>query len=218
MRAHASAFRRCRRPGAPESCLVGKRHFLDLRVGRRGEVERRGGDGPVGDFGGGQFDHGRGARGRVERGAERHSVHGVPGQLGAGDQAAVFARRDPHGVGGLSRYVGGCGGGDVGVLAGMREAFFDFGDRRCSTGVRAGRGGGAVRGGAVRAGLSRSVGLLGGRHVAVEGVGRGVVQRGRLAVPQDLRVALFRLQFQAGVAFRADPQATGGSRRSAGWS
>ncbi len=64
--------------------------------------------------------------GRVDRGAQRHAVVGVEGQLGAADQAAGFLRRDAHGVGGLAGDVGGCGAGDAGVLVEVRDRFFDL--------------------------------------------------------------------------------------------
>ena len=64
----------------------------------------------------------------VDRGAQRHAVVGVEGQLGAAEQAAAFLGRDAHGVGGLAGDVGGRGAGDVGVLAEVGDRFFDLGD------------------------------------------------------------------------------------------
>ena len=47
---------------------------------------------------GGEFDHGSGALGRVQRRAQRRAVGGVEGELGAAQQAAAFLGRDPHRV------------------------------------------------------------------------------------------------------------------------
>ena len=53
--------------------------------------------------------------------------------------------------------------------------------------------------------------FAGGRRVAVERVGGGVVQRQRVPVVEDLGVALLGLQLQAHVAVLGDPQPAGGA-------
>ena len=55
------------------------------------------------------------------------------------------------------------------------------------------------------------------RRVAVERVGRGVVDRQGVAVVEDLRVAFFGLQLQAHAPVLGDPQPAGARRTAAGW-
>ena len=118
---------------------LGQHDFFDLGVGRRREFEHGRFDGPVGDRGGGQFEHRRGALGGVDRRAQRHAVGGVPRELGAGQQAAAFLGRHAYGVGGLAGDVGGGRAGDVGVLFEVGDRFFDLGHAGdFVVGVRAG--------------------------------------------------------------------------------
>ncbi len=178
---------------------VGRGDFLHLGVRRGLEFEHRAVHWAVGDFGGRQFDRRGGARGGVDGGAQGDAVGGIPGELGAGDQAAGFLRGDVHRVGGLTGDVGGCRAGDVHV-AQMGDGFFDLGDAWGFVG-----GARRVR---ARAGAPGAIFVRGDR-VAVERVRGRVVHRDGVSVVVDLCVALFGLQLEAQVPVLGDPQPPG---------
>ena len=95
----------------------------------------------------------------VDRGAQRHAVHGVPGQLGGAEQPAVVLGRDADGVGGPPGGRGRLGAGERSSLrASAASAVLDA--RRATAARGAGRPCGArasaptvgrVRGGVVDA-------------------------------------------------------------------
>ena len=94
---HARLSPCARRLGVALVLAFGEGDFLNLGVGGRRDRENRAFDGPERDFAGGEFDHGRAARGRVDRRAQRHAVVGVPGELGAAQAGCPlpWARRAP---------------------------------------------------------------------------------------------------------------------------
>ena len=107
---------------------------------------------------------------------ERHALHGVPGELDRPEQAAVVLRRDRNAVGGLPADVRRRRIGHRPVCAELGEELVDV--RECGHGAAAG-------------GLGRGVGRKIG---AIDRVRRGVVDRDRLLIPEDLDVARVGLE------------------------
>ena len=146
---------------------------------------------------------GRGAFGRGVHRAGRSGtpVDGVEGQLGAGQQAAAFLGRDAHRVGRRGRRRRSAVAPDtfevlLGVCARslLRSSRDATALRACSRWI-----------GRRPAYSAPSCGLRRGR-VAIEGVRRGVIYLGGVAVVEDLGVALFGLQLEAHAPVLGDPQ------------
>src|SRR5207244_12651948 len=90
--------------------LTGRAQVRHLRALGRRDVEDRRGDRAERDVRRLQLEDGGAIAAGVDRGPERGAVDGIPGELGASEEAAVVLRRDAHGVGGPAGGGGGGGG------------------------------------------------------------------------------------------------------------